>query len=34
MSAHLTCFGIGLEGILRKDVKDSKGLESVFSISD
>jgi hypothetical protein len=31
-SAHLVCFEIGLEGILHKGVKDSKGLESVFWI--
>ena len=24
MSANLACFGIGLEGILHRDVKDSK----------
>ena len=29
-SARLTCFEIGLEDILHKDGKDSKGLESVF----
>ena len=32
MSAHLTCFEIGLEDISHKDMKDLKGLESVFRI--
>jgi hypothetical protein len=29
-SVHLICFEIGLEDILHKDVKDSKGLESAL----
>jgi hypothetical protein len=32
MNAHLAYFGIGLEGILHKDAKDSKEIALEFDV--